>query len=412
MAGFDVERVRADFPILGKTSNGKRLAYLDSAATAQKPKRVIDAVSDYYRGYNANIHRGMYDISVRATNAYTESKELIARFINAPSYRDIVYCRNTTEAINLVALSWAERHVKKGDSILITEMEHHSNIVPWQMLARRKGAKLEYTKLTKDLGIDMEHYKAMLEHGPKLVAFTHVSNVLGVINDAKEMTRLAHSHGATVLLDGAQSVPHTRVDVGDIGCDFMAFSGHKMLGPAGVGVLYGREDLLEEMEPVYGGGDMIRSVSFESCEWNELPWKFEAGTQNIEGAIGLGEAVKYINSIGMGSMQRHEKGLLEYALGVFEGIDDVRLYNKAGAGKRSAIIPFNVDGIHAHDVSAVFDSEGIAIRAGHHCAMPLVNSVMHEDSVARISLYLYNTRDEIDRAAAAMEKARALFLRR
>ncbi len=412
MPSFDAEKIRADFPILD-TSNGKRLVYLDSAATSQKPKAVIDAVSGYYRTYNANIHRGMYDISIKATEAYMESKRAVAGLINAESYKNILYCRNTTEAINIVALSWAGKNVGKGDTILLTEMEHHSNIVPWQMLAMKKGAVLEYVRLKKDFSLDMDDYKEKLEHGPKIVSFAHVSNVLGVINDAKEMARLAHKNGAVVLLDAAQSVPHMAVDVRSIGCDFLAFSGHKMLGPAGIGVLYGRERLFEEMEPVLGGGDMIRSVRFDSFTWNELPWKFEAGTQNIEGGIGLGEAVRYIGRIGIGDIREHENSLLGYALERFGSLRGIRLYlpalDKRRRTSRAGIIPFNVEGVHAHDVSAVFDAEGIAIRSGHHCAMPLVNKVMHEDSVARISLYLYNTEEDIERAASAMEKVGSLF---
>lgn len=283
MAGFDVDRIRRDFPILKRTVKGKRLVYLDNAATSQKPRQVIGTVTDFYENYNANIHRGVYEISERASAAYLESKELAAGLINAESYRSIVYVRNTTEAINLVAMTWAETNLRKGDRILITEMEHHSNIVPWQMLARRKGLKLDYAKMEDGKFVDMDDYGRKLELRPKLVSFTHVSNVLGTINDARRMTRLAHDAGATVMVDAAQSVPHMRVDVRSIGCDFMAFSGHKMLGPSGIGVLYGRESLLEEMPPFLGGGDMIRSVGFQESTWNELPWKFEAGTRTSRG---------------------------------------------------------------------------------------------------------------------------------
>ena len=311
---FDVDKIRKDFPILStKTNGGKPLIYLDSAATSQKPIQVIKTVCDYYKTYNANIHRGLYDLSLRSTEAYEDSKKAVAKFINAESYRDILYGRNTTEAINIVALSWGEANLKKNDHILITQMEHHSNIVPWQLLAKKKGAVLDYVEV-KNGALDMESFKKQLEKKPELVAFTHVSNVLGTINDVKELTRIAHRHGATVLIDGAQSVPHMPVDVRSLDCDFFAFSSHKMLGPAGVGVLYGKDELLEAMEPVYGGGDMIRSVGFQESTWNELPWKFESGTPNIEGAIGLGAAVDYLDKTSIRSIRSHEIKLTRYAL--------------------------------------------------------------------------------------------------
>ncbi|MCL5427556.1 MAG: SufS family cysteine desulfurase, partial [Candidatus Marsarchaeota archaeon] len=390
MTSIDVDKIRRDFPILyTKTSHGKPLVYLDSAATSQKPAKVIEAVSDYYKTYNANIHRGLYDISAKATEEYKRSKELVAEFINAESYNEIIYTRNATESINLVALSWAERNIRKGDMILTTQMEHHSNIVPWQMLAKRKGARIAYAKLDDGSTIDVDDYRKNLEKGPKLVTFTHVSNVLGTVNDAQTLTKMAHDAGATVLIDAAQSVPHMSVDVKRIGCDFMAFSSHKMLGPAGIGVLYGKEEILEQTEPLYGGGDMIRSVRFDSCTWNELPWKFEAGTSNVEGGIGLGAAVEYLNGVGMSRIRQHEIYLVRYALERLDGLEGVIVY---GVGKkdmtesnRAGVVSFNITGAHAHDVAEIFNSEGIAIRAGHHCAMPLVNEVLGEPSVARMS---------------------------
>lgn len=414
MMGIEVDKIRNDFPILATTMSGRPLTYLDSAATSQKPNQVIDAITYYYKNYNANIHRGLYEIAVKATEAYTRSKELVAQLINAGSYRNIIYCRNTTEAINLVALSWANEKVGEGDHILISRMEHHSNIVPWQLLAKRKKATLDYVELRKgSLLMDMEDYKAKLEKGPKLVAFTHVSNVLGAINDAKEMARLAHSIGAKVLVDGAQSVPHMPVDVKEIDCDFFAFSGHKMLGPAGIGVLYGKEEILEGMEPLLGGGDMIRSVDFDSSTWNELPWKFEAGTQHIEGGIGLGAAVDYINGVGITNIREHELSLARYALGRLEETKGVTVYGlglkKATDSNKAGVISFNVRGAHPHDVASIFDSEGIAIRAGHHCAMPLVNKVIGEPAVARMSFYLYNNQEEVDRAVKAIEKVRKVL---
>lgn len=412
MSGINVEAVRKDFPILKVKVHRRPLTYLDSAATSQKPNAVIEAVSDYYKHYNANIHRGMYDISEKATEKYTESKELAAKMINAESYRNVIYCRNTTEAINTVALSWGEANIEKGDRILLTPMEHHSNIVPWQLLAKRKGAHVEYTALTEDNNfIDMKNLEERLSKRPKILALTHESNVLGSINDVKKITRLAHSYGVKVLVDGAQSVPHFDVDVRDIGCDFFAFSSHKMLGPAGIGVLYGKEELLDEMQPVYGGGDMIRSVDFDSSTWNDLPWKFEAGTSNIEGGIGFGAAIEYLHGIGMENIRKHEEELLAYALDRLKDVKGVTVYGpeKKDLKKRGAIVSFNIHGAHPHDVATIFDSEGVAIRAGHHCAMPLVNTVLHEGAVARMSFYLYNTKEEIDRAVAALEKVRTVL---
>ena len=412
MEGMDAEKIRDDFPILRRKVNGRRLIYLDSAATSQKPESVIKAVDNYYRNYNSNIHRGLYKIAEEATEAYTGSKEKVAKLINAETYRNIVYCRNTTEAINMVALSLGGKMLRKGDIVLTTEMEHHSNIVPWQMLAKRLGSKVEYAKLDGDKKfIDMEDYKSRLEKDPKIVTFTAASNVLGTVNDIKEMTRLAHKKGALVIIDGAQHVPHMQMDVREIGCDFLAFSGHKMFGPAGIGVLYGKEEALESMEPVLGGGDMIRSVSFASCSWNELPWKFEAGTSNIEGGIGLGAAVDYMLSIGIGRIREHEEKLTRYALESMADIEGVEVFGPGidEAGRRGGTISFNVKGIHPHDLSTIFDSEGIAIRAGHHCAMPLVNSVLGQDAVARISFYAYNSEEDVDALAPAISKAKEVL---
>ncbi|MGC8628914.1 MAG: aminotransferase class V-fold PLP-dependent enzyme [Candidatus Micrarchaeia archaeon] len=407
---LDVDLIRQDFPILSTKMNGKPLAYLDNAATSQKPVEVIDAINEYYKTYNANIHRGIYKISEEATEAYIKSKEKVAKFINAGSYRQIIYYRSTTEAINILARSWGEQNLEKGDHVLLSEMEHHSNLVPWLMLAKRKGIVIDYIKLKDKKTLDEESLKEKLELKPKLVAFTHVSNVLGTINEAKHIIELAHKAGATTLLDAAQSAPHLPLDVSELDCDFMAFSAHKMLGPAGIGVLYGKEDLLEKMEPVLGGGDMIRSVEFYSCTWNELPWKFEAGTQNIEGAIGFGAAIDYLQKIGMDKIRAHEKELTRYALERLEE-ENVEVFGpeKDDLQHKAGVISFAVKGIHAHDMAQVFDSEGIAIRSGHHCAMPLVNEVLGEVAVARMSFYLYNKKDEVDRAIEAIKKARKLF---
>jgi cysteine desulfurase/selenocysteine lyase len=411
MPELNVKRIRKDFPILSTKMNGKPLVYLDNAATSQKPKQVINAISYYYRHYNANIHRGVYKIAGEATEAYTNSKSLAASFINANSYRNIVYLRNTTEAINLIARAWGDENIRKGEHILTTQMEHHSNIVPWQMLAKRKGAVVDYTKLKDAKTIDMEDFKEKLELGPKLATFTHVSNVLGTINDAKEMVRLAHKAGAVTLVDAAQSVPHMRVDAKEINCDFMAFSSHKMLGPNGIGVLYGKEELLDAMPPFYGGGDMIRSVSFREATWNDLPWKFEAGTQNIEGGIGFGAAIEYLNKIGIDRVREHEIRLTKHALSLLEDERDVEVYGlgKKDVSKKGGVISFNIKGAHAHDVATVFDSEGIAIRSGHHCAMPLVTEILGTQAVSRMSFYLYNTEEEIEKAMSAIKKVRQVL---
>ncbi len=409
---LDVEKIREDFPILHTKNMGKDLVYLDNAATSQKPTQVIDSIVEYYKTYNANIHRGLYDISVKATEKYTHSKELTAKYINADTYREIIYCKNTTEAINLVALTWAEQNLNDGDKILLTQMEHHSNIVPWQLLAKRKNIDVEYVNVENG-ELDMNDYKEKLEDEPKLVSVTHVSNVLGSINNVKEITRLAHDKGAVVHIDGAQAAPHMKVDVKSIGCEFYSFSSHKMLGPAGIGVLYGKEELLESIEPIMGGGDMIRSVDFDKSTWNELPWKFEAGTSNMEGSIGLGRAIEYIEKIGIENIRKHEKELVAYALEKLEKIDGVVCYGpqleKNKGDYRAGVISFNIHGAHPHDVATIFNSEGIAIRAGHHCAMPLVNKVLNEPAVARMSFYLYNKKDEVDKAVNTIEKVKKVL---
>ncbi len=411
MAKLDARKIKKDFPILGTKMNGKVLAYLDSAATSQKPKQVIDSISYYYKNYNANIHRGIYKISEKATEAYTKSKEDLAKFINAKSYREVVFLRNATEAINLVALSWGDANVKRGDHILTTPMEHHSNMVPWQLLAKRKGAHLDYANLSENSFIDMEDLGEKLEMEPKIVAITEVSNVLGTINDVKKITEMAHKAGAVVLIDGAQSAPHMKVDVQKINCDFFAFSGHKMLAPSGIGALYGKEDVLDLMNPLFGGGEMIRSVTLEGATWNDLPWKFEAGTQNIEGAIGFGEAIGYLNKIGMDKVRKHEEDITRYAMEKLGEIDRVKIYGPTSKqmNKRGGIVSFSVDGIHPHDVSQVFDSEGIAIRSGHHCAMPLVTQMLGNSALSRMSFYIYNEREDIDRAVHAIHKAKRIF---
>ncbi len=411
----DFDRLRDDFPILKIAVHGKPFVYLDSAATSQKPNKVIDAISEFYRAYNANINRGVYEISEKSTEAYIESKSKVARLINAKGMEEVVYVRNTTEAINLVSLSWGEKNIGRGDHILITEMEHHSNMVPWQILAKKKGAVLDYVALDADkTKLDIESLKSNLEKKPKIVSVTHVSNVLGTVNDVAYITKLAHENGAVVLVDGAQSAPHMKVDVKAIGCDFFAFSGHKMLAPTGIGTLYGKAELLDQMQPIFGGGDMIKTVEKQSATWNDLPWKFEAGTSNIEGGIAFGVAVDYLEGIGMENIDDHEKELTSYALEKLSSINDVAVFGpgRDEIGIKTGLISFAIKGVHPHDIASIFDSEGVAIRAGHHCAMPLVVTLAPEKAVSRMSFYLYNNMADIDRAVQAIERVRKIFKRK
>ena len=403
--------IKKDFPIFGKPVHGKRLIYLDSAATSQKPRQVVDAIVNYYYTFNANIHRGIYKISEQATEEYERSKEKVARFVNAGSGKNIIYVRNTTEALNTVALTYGDKNISKGDHILISDMEHHSNIVAWQLLAKRKSAILDFAPLKDNAFLDMSSYEKLLQNNPKIVSLTHVSNVLGTINEIKKITSMAKNAGATVVVDGAQSVPHMPVDVSDIGCDFFAFSSHKMLAPSGMGVLYGKKELLESTEPLFGGGDMISSVKRSGSEWNEIPWKFEAGTPNIEGAIGLGAAIDYLDGIGMQRVRDHEKSLTKYAMEAISSIPGVEIYGP-GLGReseRGGVLSFGLNGVHPHDVSQIFDSEGIAIRAGHHCAMPLVTEVLRKGSVSRMSFYIYNDESDVDAAVSAIKKVKGIF---
>ncbi|MGC9011251.1 MAG: cysteine desulfurase [Candidatus Micrarchaeia archaeon] len=408
---FDPYKIREDFPILREKMNGKRLVYLDNAATSQKPKQVIDEINKYYKKYNANIHRGIYKLSEEATKKYVESKEKVANFIGAKGIEEIVYTRNATESLNLVAIAWGEANIKEGDHILISEMEHHSNMVPWQLLTKKKKAKLDYIKINDDTSLSIDSLKEELEKGPKIVSLTHVSNVTGTINDIKYISNLVHKSGALFLVDGAQSVPHMPINVDSLGCDMLAFSGHKMLGPTGIGVLYAKREVLDSMPPFLVGGDMIKAVSYESAIWNDLPWKFEAGTSNIEGGIGLGTAVDYLNKLGMENVSSYEKKLTEYALERISEIKNVEVFGY-GIDKlelRSGVISFSIKGVHPHDIAQIFDSEGIAIRAGHHCAMPLVRKLISNGSVARMSFYIYNTKEDIDSAIDAIIKVKKVF---
>src|SRR3989338_3793098 len=401
---LNIEQIRKDFPILKRKIHGKQLVYLDNAATSQKPIQVIEAITDYYKNHNADIHRSIHTLGEEATKGYEEAHDKVAEFINADSYQNIVFTKNTTEAINLLAYSLTSK-LKKGDEIVISEMEHHSNFVPWQQLAKQRGLKLKFIKITKEGLLDAESINENIAKNTKIVSITHVSNVLGTINPVKDIAKISHENGALIIGDGAQSVPHMPVDVKELDADFYAFSGHKMLGPTGIGVLYGKKELLEEMQPFLYGGEMIREVKFEDTTFNDLPWKFEAGTMNIVEGIGLGAAIDYLSNIGMGQIQKRDKELVNYAVKRLKEIKDLAIY---GPEERGAVVSFNLKGIHAHDVSQILDSEGIAIRAGHHCCMPLM-SVLGVPATARASFYLYNTEEEIDAFIKGLHKVRKVF---
>ncbi len=404
---LDAEAVRADFPILNVKIHGKPLVYLDNAASSQKPLQVLEAMDRYYRELNANVHRGVHHLSEESTRRYEGARRRVARFINARSDKEIVWTRNATEAINLVAYSWGLANLKPGDEILVTEMEHHSNLVPWQIIAQRTGAKLRHLPIDDRGYLRVDLLDRFLTERTRLFAFTAMSNVLGTINPVRELVEAAHAAGALTLVDGAQSVPHMPVDVQALGCDFLAFSGHKMCGPTGIGVLYGRRDLLEEMPPFMGGGDMIREVHLDHSKWNEIPWKFEAGTPAIAEAIGLGAAVDYLSDLGMENVQAHESALVRYAMERLQDVEGLRILGPRPED-RGGVIAFTLGDIHPHDIAAVLDSEGIAIRAGHHCAQPL-----HERygimATARASFYIYNTPQEVDRLAEGLERVREIF---
>ncbi len=402
MGKLNVNKIRKDFPILRRKIYGKQIAYLDNAATSQKPKQVIDAVKEYYENYNANVHRSIHKLSGEATEKYEDARKKSASLINA-DFDEVIFTKNTTEAINLVAYSLL-KNLKKGDKIVLTEMEHHSNIVPWQQLASEKGIKVEYVRVDGDGNLD-ENDAAKKLKGAKIFSLTHISNVLGTVNNAEKLTKMAHENGALVLIDAAQSTPRMKIDVRKINCDFLAFSAHKMLGPTGIGILFGKKQLLERMPPFLFGGDMIREVTFEKATFNELPWKFEAGTPNVSGAIGLSAAIDYLNETGIENIESHERNLTGYGMRKLSEIKNMEIY---GPKERAGIISFNVGGIHAHDLATILDREGICIRAGHHCAMPLM-SKLKIAGAARASFYLYNTREEIDRLAAGIEKAQKVF---
>ena len=405
---FELQKIRDDFPTLAREVRpGVPLVYLDSTATSHKPEAVLAAMDGYYRRSNANIHRGVHTLAEEATTLYEQARERIARFINAPAARQVIYTRNTTESINLVAYTWARASLQAGDLVIATEMEHHSNLVPWHMLAAERGIKLEFIPVTADGLLDLDEYRKLLTLGPKLVAFTHMSNVLGTINPAKEMIRLAHETGAITLLDGAQSVPHFAVDVQGLDVDFLVFSAHKMVGPTGIGVLYGKKDLLDAMPPFMGGGDMIKTVHLRSFTANTIPYKFEAGTPAIAEAVGFGAAVDYLTSIGMDAIAAHEHAITEYALERLEEIPGLRLFGPT-ADKKGGVASFVLDGIHPHDVAQILDSDGIAVRAGHHCAQPL-HEKFNIPATSRASFYLYSTTEEVDKLVDGIYKVKKYF---
>lgn len=403
----DIVALRREFPILNQSVNGNVLAFLDSAASSQKPRRVIDCLEDYYRRYNANVHRGIYRLSEEATFAFERARGKVARFINARSQREVVFVRNTTEAINLVARSWGDANLREGDRILLSIMEHHSNLVPWQMLAQRTGAKLEFLPIDGEGRLALDNLDAQLE-GVRLVAITQQSNVLGTINPVAEIAQRAHAVGALVLVDGAQSVPHMPVDVQALDIDFLAFSGHKMCGPTGIGVLWGRRTILEQMPPFLGGGSMIKVVGLHESTYADIPARFEAGTPAIAEAIALGEAIDFLQEIGMDQIYAHERELLGYALERLTEVEGLRVYGPRTTDMRGGAVSFTLDGVHPHDVAAVLDGEGIAVRAGHHCAQPL-HAYYDIPATTRASFYLYNILEEIDRLVVALRKARTLF---
>ena len=407
---FDVKVIRQDFPILQQCINGKPLIYLDSAASSQKPVSVIEAMNTYYREYNANVHRGIYTISEKASEAFESARKKVGRFINARSWREVIFTRNATESINLVAYAWGQANLKAGDVILTSEMEHHANLVPWQQLAARTGAKVKYIPVDEHGYLDMATFEAWLTPAVKLVAITQMSNVLGTVTPVGDIVQKAHAIGALVLLDAAQAVPHMPTDVQAFDCDFLAFSSHKMMGPTGLGVLWARKEILADMPPFMTGGDMIKKVTYEGSDWNELPWKFEAGTPAIAEAIGLGYAVDYLNKLGMHNIRRHEIELTTYAFQRLSQVEGIRIYGPHDPTARGGAVTFTLGDIHPHDIAAVLDSEGIAIRAGHHCAMPL-HDKLGLQATARASFYVYNTPDEVDRLAEGLDKARELLAR-
>ncbi|MDG0898170.1 cysteine desulfurase [Listeria innocua] len=405
---IDIQKIRADFPILDQEINEKPLAYLDNAATSQKPKQVIAALTHYYEFDNANVHRGVHTLAARATDAYESARSKVAKFIHAREVAEIIFTRGTTSAINLVVDSYAEANIEAGDEIVISYLEHHSNLIPWQQLAKRKGAVLKYIELEEDGTISVEQAKKTIGEKTKIVALAHVSNVLGTITPIKEIAAIAHKFGAVILVDGAQAVPHMEVDVVDLDADFYAFSGHKMMAPTGIGALYGKRELLDAMEPTEFGGEMIDFVELYDSTWKELPWKFEAGTLIIGGAIALGAAIDYLAEVGLANIHAHEQELASYAIEEMSKIEGITIYGPKDASKRCGLVTFNLEGAHPHDIATILDEDGIAIRAGHHCAQPLMKW-LDVSSTARASFYIYNTKEEIDALIDGLKLTKEYF---
>lgn len=405
---ISLNKIKKDFPILQRKIHNRPLVYLDSAATTQKPQTVIDALVDYYSMHNANIHRGIHTLSEEATELYEKAREKIANFIKAPSVKEIIFVRNSTEAINLIAYSWGRKFLKRGDQVIISESEHHSNIVPWQLLKDEKGIKLSFISINKDGTLNLNNYEKMLSKKTKLVSLVHISNVLGTINPVSKMGWLAHKAGALFLVDGSQSVPRMPIDVRNLNCDFLAVTGHKMLGPTGIGFLWAKEEILEIMPPFLGGGDMIKEVYKQFSKWNDLPYKFEAGTPNIADAIGLGAAVDYLERIGMDKVFKHEKMLTDYALKKILKIKKVKVYGPHTSDNKTGVISFTIKGVHPHDTAQILDREGIAVRSGFHCAMPL-HQILKIPATCRASFYIYNTKADIDKLISGIHKVLQTF---
>lgn len=405
---MDIKQIRRQFPILDQQVNGKPLVYLDSAATSQKPLSVLNTVDQYFREYNSNVHRGVHTLGTKATEAYEGARDKVQRHINARSREEVIFTRGTTTSINTVARYFARDVLKPGDEVVTTVLEHHSNLIPWQQAAKQTGATLKFIPLQDDGTITLEDVEATVTDRTKIVAIAHVSNVLGTVNPIKEIAQIAHKHGALLVVDGAQGMPHLPVDVQDLDCDFYAFSSHKMCGPTGIGVLYGKKEILEKMEPVEYGGEMIDFVDLYDSTWKELPWRFEAGTPSIAEAIGLGAAIDFLDEIGKDNIYRHEKELTEYAVQLISRIDGVTIYGPQEADKRSGVLSFNIEGVHPHDVATALDMEGIAIRAGHHCAQPLMKW-LNVTATARASFYLYNTKEDVERLAEGIVHAKEFF---
>ncbi|MEI8232603.1 MAG: cysteine desulfurase [bacterium] len=404
---FNPTVIKNDFPILKRVVNGKKLVYLDSGATSQKPSQVIYAEKEYYEQNNANVHRGAHTLGDEATRMLAESRQTVANFIGAKE-QEIIFVRNTTEAINLVSYAWGLDNLKTGDIVLTTVMEHHANLVPWQEVSRRTGAKLELVGITEDGLLDLDDYAKKLFLKPKIVCIVHVSNALGIINSVKEMTKMAHKAGALVLVDGAQAVPHMKVDIKEIGCDFYAFSGHKMLGPMGIGVLWGKKEILESMSPFLTGGGMINEVYPDHSTWAELPEKFEAGTPNVAGVVGLASAINYLEKLGMENVRAHDKQMIEYAIDQLSKVTNLAILGTSDENKRSGSVSFEYQGVHAHDVATILDSEGVAVRSGHHCTMPLHKALGITASV-RASFNVYTTKEDIDALILALKKVKTVF---